>query len=192
MSRPTVNTFGPGAGRKLRVDPPLASQLLPLVYDELRHLARRYLRKEYAGPSLQPTALVHEAYLQLAEQHRVEWRSKTHFLAVGALAMRRILVDHARRRRAQKRGGQLLRIPLESSLCLAPGENPDVLAVDDALHRLAELDPRQAQIAELRVFGGLTLEETAEQLALSKRTIEREWSMLRAWLRRELSNATRS
>lgn len=192
MSDRTTGTSKSLNGRKLRVDPPAASQLLPLVYDELRHLARRYLRQEYAGPSIQPTALVHEAYLQLAKQDRVEWRSKTHFLAVGALAMRRILVDHARRRRAEKRGGKLLRIPLETSLRLAPGENPDVLAVDDALRRLAEVDPRQAQIAELRVFGGLTLEQTAEQLGLSKRTIEREWSMLRAWLRRELSEEPRS
>jgi len=162
-------------------------RLVPLVYDELRRQAAGFLRKESPGHSLQPTALVHEVFLKLADQTRVSWKGRSHFFAIGAQAMRRILVDHARKKKRVKRGGGRQRITLEEALVLSPRRGEDVLDLDDALVRLAQLDSRQAQIVEMRFFGGLTVQEVAEVLGVSKRTVEAEWTMIRAWLRRELT-----
>lgn len=164
-----------------------AEQLMPLVYDEMRALARSMLNQEIPGHTLQPTALVNEAYLKLADQNRVNWKGKTHFFAIGAKVMRRILVDHARGRKRQKRGGGMRRITLADDLRVSSRNDEDVLAIEEALEKLATLDPRQAEIIELRFFGGLTVEEVAQVLQVSKRTVESDWTMARAWLRRELS-----
>jgi RNA polymerase sigma factor (TIGR02999 family) len=164
-----------------------AERFLPLVYDEFRELAAMYLQREPPGHTLQPTALVHEAFLKLIDQKRVNWRGRTHFFAVGAQAMRRILVDHARARLRIKRGGQRDRIELSDELTISPQRDEDLLAVDEALAKLATIDKRQADIVEMRFFGGMTVEEVAQELGLSKRTIEAEWTHVRAWLRRELS-----
>lgn len=161
--------------------------LVPLVYDELRRLAAGYLRRELPGNSLQPTALVHEAVLKLSQQSRVDWRGRTHVLAIGAKAMRRILVDHARRKRRTKHGGRLKRIELDEAAALSPQRDADLLRVDEALETLASIDERQATIVEMRFFGGMTVAEVAEALGVSKRTVESEWTMVRAWLRRELA-----
>ena len=162
-------------------------QLMPLVYDELHRLAGSYLRRERSGHTLQPTALVNEAYLRLIDQRQSHWQNRSQFFGVVAQLMRRILVDHARARHAVKRGGPHLSLP--SSHADRFGEQPDVdlLALHDALNRLAELDPHQSQIVELRFFGGLTIEETADVMHISHATVEREWKVARAWLRRELS-----
>jgi len=168
---------------------PAAEKLLAIVYDDLRALAEKYLRGEPAGHTLQPTALVHEAYMKLVDQTRVDWKGRTHFFAVGAQAMRRILVDHARRRRAAKRGGDRHRIDVDEQLLAAGRRDEDLLDLDEALDRLATLDEQQAQMVEMRFFGGLSVAETAEALGISKRTAEREWTMVRSWLRRELTGA---
>ena len=167
-----------------------AEQLMPLVFDELHELARRMLRRESPGHTLQPTALVHEAYLRMVGHSEIDWKGKTHFFAIGARNMRRILVDHARHKKRQKRGGEMTRIPLTDELCVSNRRDEDVLAIEDALNKLAKLDPRQAQIVELRFYGGLTVEEVAEVLGVSKRTVESDWTIVRAWLRRELSAET--
>ncbi|HET6883973.1 MAG TPA: ECF-type sigma factor [Pirellulales bacterium] len=164
----------------------MVDQLVPLVYDELRRVAGRYLRRESPGNTLQPTALVHEAFLKLAEQQRVDWQGRTHVLAIGAKAMRRILVDHAKRKRRTRHGGGFKRIELDETAALSPQRDEDLLAVDEALEKLATIDARQATIVELRFFGGMTVAEVAESLGVSKRTVESEWTMVRAWLRREL------
>ncbi len=169
-----------------------AEQLMPLVYDEFRRLADDYLRQETRAITLQPTALVHEAYLKLIDQTRVNWQGRTHFFAVGAQAMRRILVDHARARHRAKRGGGWQRVTLDEHLLLSPQRDADLLAVDEAIEKLAKLDPRQARIVELRFFGGLSVEEVAEVLGVSKRTVENEWKIIRAWLRRELSEEAKT
>jgi RNA polymerase sigma-70 factor (ECF subfamily) len=166
-----------------------ADQLLPIVYDDLHALAEKYLRAEPAGHTLQPTALVHEAYMKLVDQTRVDWQGRTHFFAVGAQAMRRILVDHARRRRAVKRGGDRQRITVDEQLLAEGRRDEDLLALDEALKKLADLDTQQAKMVELRFFGGLNVAETATALGMSKRTAEREWTMVRSWLRRELTEA---
>jgi RNA polymerase sigma-70 factor (ECF subfamily) len=171
---------------------PEVDELVPLVYVELRRLAANYLRHEPPGHTLQPTALVNEAFLKLAAQNQVDWQGRTHVLAIGAQAMRRILVDHAKRKRRTKRGGKFQRIALDESALLTPERDEDLLAVDEALDRLALIDERQAAIVELRFFGGLSVQEVAETLGLSKRTIEHEWTMVRAWLRRELSEGERT
>ena len=164
-----------------------AQQLLPLVYDELRRLAGQYLKAERAGHTLQPTALVHEAYLRLVDQSRVDWQGKTHFLAVGAAAMRRILIDHARGKKRQKRGGNWERILLEES-GLAGGRGASgLIELDDALRKLGALDEQQARIVELRFFGGLTVEEVAHVLGVSKRKVEADWTHAKAWLRAALA-----
>jgi RNA polymerase sigma-70 factor (ECF subfamily) len=167
-------------------------ELVPLVYDELRRIAAGYLRGESPGNTLQPTALVHEAFLKLADQHRVDWQGRTHVLAIGAKAMRRILVDHAKCKRRGKRGGGRKRIQLDETTALSVDRDEDLLAVDEALEKLAEIDQRQATIVELRFFGGMTVEEVAETLGLSKRTVESEWTLVRAWLRRELGKGESS
>ncbi len=164
-----------------------AERLMPLLYSEFHRLAEEYLRHEPRGHTLQPTALVNEAYLRLIDQTRVKWQGRTHFFAVGAQAMRRILVDHARAKRRAKRGGGRQRIALDEGLTISPRRDADLLALDDALDKLAQVDPRQAQIVEMRFFGGLTVAEVAQVLGVSKRTVESEWKVVRAWLRRELS-----
>ncbi|MGI9515437.1 MAG: sigma-70 family RNA polymerase sigma factor [Pirellulaceae bacterium] len=175
------------AGPKNADHPNLDAQ----VYDELRRLAASYLNYERPGHTLRPTGLVHEAYLKLAGQN-AEIAGRTHFFALAAQAMRRILVDHARTRNRVKRGGGLNRISFDDALVVNLENEGDLLAVDEALSRLAELDPRQAQIVEMRFFGGMTVEEVAEALGLSRRTVEREWTMARAWLRQQLSEDDQS
>jgi len=168
-------------------DTSAADRLMPLVYTELRQIAQGCLRNERPGHTLQPTALVHEVFLKLVDQTRVNYRGRTHFLALSAQAMRRILVDHARAKARDKRGGGRPRIELDESLTVSARRDEDLLALDEALEKLAKLDPRQAKIVELRFFGGMTVEEVAEALDVSKRTVESEWTMVRAWLRRELA-----
>jgi RNA polymerase sigma factor (TIGR02999 family) len=165
-------------------------QLVPLVYDDLRRLAAGYMRRETPGHSLQPTALVHEAYVRLIDQNRVQWRNRAHFFGVAASMMRRILVDDARKRRAEKRGGGAERVTLVNDGVAAPERHDiDVLALHDSLERLAAFDRQQERIVELRYFGGLTIEETAEVVGVSAATIVREWTIAKAWLRAELSGA---
>ena len=161
-------------------------QLVPLLYDDLRHVAAACMRREPAGHSLQPTALVHEAYVRLIDQRRVKSRNRAHFFGVAAELMRRILVDHARARRANKRGGELERVTLVGDEAIAAPEI-DLLALHEALRRLAEFDARKERIVELRYFGGLTIEEAAEVVGISKATVVREWTIAQAWLRAELS-----
>ncbi len=164
-----------------------ADRLMPMVYEEFRRLAQSYLGREDTAHTLQPTALVNEAYLKLIDQTRVNWQGRTHFFAVGAQVMRRILVDHARGKQREKRGGGRQRIALDEQLTISPSRDEDLLALDEALDKLSAIDARQARIVELRFFGGLTVDEVAEVLGVSKRTVEAEWTMIRAWLRRELS-----
>ena len=164
-------------------------QLVPVVYEELRRQAKRYLRHEAAGHTLQTTALVHEAYLRLVDQRHARWESRTQFFGVAAQLMRRILVDHARRHHAAKRGGSAISEPLEEDTAAAQERDVDVVALDEALTRLAAFDERQARVVELRYFTGLGIEETAEVLGISPATVKREWVMARAWLKRELSAA---
>jgi RNA polymerase sigma factor (TIGR02999 family) len=164
-----------------------SDDLLPLVYDELRRLAEGYLRRERSGHTLQPTALVHEAYIRLVDQTRVDWQGRTHFLAVGAQMMRRLLIEHARRRSRRRRGGDRLRITLDADVAPIAGQDLDLVAIRDALQRLATLDPRQARVVELRFFAGLTVAEVAQVLKVSQRTVEGDWTHARAWLRRELT-----
>lgn len=164
-----------------------AEQLAPMVYDELRQLAAAYLKREPPGHTLQPTALVNEAFMKLVDQTRVDWQGRAHFIAVGAQMMRRILVDHARGKQRQKRGGGWRRVFLQEPLTLSPERDEDVVALDDALQKLEKLHPRQARMIELRFFGGLTVEECARVLDVSERTIRNDWRTAKAWLRRELS-----
>lgn len=169
-------------------DPHAPARLFEAVYAELRRLADRYLRGDGAARSLQPTELVHEMYLRISAGKRVDWRGRTHFFAVGARVMRRILVDRARARGRTKRGGGSPTAVLDDSLAVSPERDWDVLALDELLADLQEVDARQAQIVELRFFGGLNVQEVADVLGLSKRTVEAEWTIVRAWLRRELSS----
>ncbi len=162
-------------------------RLMPLVYDELHRLARGYLRRERRNHTLQPTALVHEAYLRLIDQQRVSWHNRAHFFGIAAQMMRRILVDHARLHDAAKRGDGGYHLSLDHVDQAVNQQAVDLLALDEALGRLAALSPQQSRIVELRYFGGLTIEETAALLGVSHATVEREWSVARAWLRRELS-----
>lgn len=167
-------------------DDSAVNRLLPLVYDELRALAQTYLQAERRNHTLQATALVHEAYVRLVKQDAVEWHDRAHFFAVASQAIRRILVDHARARATAKRGGDRARVALEDCVDLPAAPDVDLVALDAALARLAELHPRQAQVVELRFFGGLSLPEIADYLGVSSRTADGDWSMARAWLRREL------
>ncbi len=163
-------------------------KLMPLVYTELRHLAGHYLRAERIGHTLQPTALVHEAYLRLVGQDRADWQNRAHFMGVAAQLMRRILVDYARRRLAGKRGGIAVKVDLDGvDLGAGTPKLEEILAVDEALRRLSELDPQQGRVVELRYFAGLTVEETGEALGISTRTVKRDWAVAEAWLRCELS-----
>jgi RNA polymerase sigma factor (TIGR02999 family) len=174
-------------GRASQGDPQALSALMPLVYDELRRLARGYLYREKAGQTIQPTALVHEAYLRLVDAKQQDWRTRAHFVAIAAISMRQILIERARARAAQKRGGERVRVTLDEELVEAPESTFDVLAVDQALTRLADIDAEQARIVELRFFGGLTIEESAQALGVSPATVKRHWTMARAWLQREVS-----
>ena len=163
-----------------------AAGLMPLVYDELRRLARGYLERERSDHTLQPTGLVHEAYLRLVDQGTTTWQNRAHFFGVAAQLMRRILVDHARRHRRGKRGGALEKIEFDEALAPSVSRDLNVIALDDALQDLATLNPQHSQIVELRFFGGMTIEEVAEVLDVSPRTVQREWRMARAWLRRQI------
>jgi RNA polymerase sigma factor (TIGR02999 family) len=165
-----------------RGDKSVIERLMPLVYDELHRRAAGYMRQERSDHTLQPTALVHEAYLKLVEQRDATFRNRAHFFAVAAKMMRRILIDHARARLSAKRGGEQNPVSLEDADNLRTDTPHGLLAVDEALKRLESLDPRQEQIVEMRFFGGLTVKETAEVLGVSTRTIEREWTIARAWL----------
>ena len=161
--------------------------LIPLVYDELRRLAKNYLRKERPGHTLQPTALVNEAYLRLADQKSMRWQNRAQFYGIAAQLMRRILVDHVRLKQAEKRGGaQQQRLSITAAGEVAAMPDLDVLALHEALEELGAIDPQQARIVELKFFGGLSIEETAEVLGIGHATVERDWKMARAWLRRKL------
>lgn len=169
-------------------------QLMPLVYDELHRLAGAYLRRERREHTLQPTALVNEAYLKLVRQRTIRWQNRAQFFGVAAQLMRRILVDHARANYAAKRGGDRVNVSLKNIGAFGTQGEADVLALHDVLNRLEEIDPDQSRIVELRFFGGLTIEETAEVMQVSHSTVEREWKIAKAWLKRELtkSELTRS
>ncbi|BCS32017.2 DNA-directed RNA polymerase sigma-70 factor [Luteitalea sp. TBR-22] len=165
-----------------------AARLFPIVYDQLRRLAAAALRRERADHTLQPTALVHEAFLRLVDIPEARWSNRGHFVAIAARAMRRVLVDHARGRSALKRRSAEVRVPLDDvDVPSGPAGDVDLVALDEALARLASVDERQARIVELRFFGGLTVEETAVLMGSSPRTVKRDWHMARAWLRRELA-----
>ena len=161
-------------------------KLMPMVYEELRRLAKRYMSRQRPGHTLQTTALVNEAYLRLIDSSRVRWQNRAHFFAVSARLMRRILVDFARSRNNLKRGGRVQRVTLDNELQVASERGTDLIALDDALKELASFNQRQSQIVELRYFGGLSEEETAEVLKVSPRTVGRDWSQARAWLYRQL------
>ena len=161
-------------------------RLLPQIHDELRKLAASYLRKERPDHTLQPTALVNEAFLRLVDQRSAKWQNRAHFFGIAAQAMRRILVDHARAHSAGKRGGAVRKVSLDDANIIGPQVDVDLLALDEALTRLAAMDPQQSRIVELRFFGGLTMEETAEVMRISPATIGREWRMAKAWLSAEL------
>jgi RNA polymerase sigma-70 factor, ECF subfamily len=166
--------------------------LMPLVHAELHAVARRYLGREGPGHTLQPSALVNEAYLRLVGEREMKWKNRAHFIAVTAQLMRFILVDHSRRKRYSKRGGGRIRITFDEKLAVAPERADELLALDEALTRLAALDERKSRIAELRYFGGLSVEETAEALSVSVATVMRDWRLTKAWLQRELSDRMRS
>jgi|HubBroStandDraft_4_1064222.scaffolds.fasta_scaffold09673_2 RNA polymerase sigma-70 factor (ECF subfamily) len=163
-----------------------ASKLIPLVYAEMRRLAGAYMRRERGDHTLQPTALVNEAYLKLVEQRSVDWQSRSHFFGIAAQVMRRILVDHARGHMRDKRGGGQKPVPIDEALVFAPEQSEEFLKLDDALERLTKLDERQGKIVELRFFGGLTVDQTADLMGISAKTVKRDWSMAKAWLHGEM------
>ena len=169
-----------------RGDAQAADQLLPLVYEELRRLAHRYMGRERKGHTLQTSGLVNEAYLRLVDQSRVHWQNRAHFFGIAAQMMRRILVDYARSRGYAKRGGDLRPVSLDEAAIVSEDRAANVVALDDALTSLAAVDPRKSQIVELRFFSGLSIEETAEVLAVSPGTVMRDWTLAKAWLRREM------
>jgi RNA polymerase sigma factor (TIGR02999 family) len=163
-------------------------ELIPLVYDELHRQAKRFLRHERGNHTLQTSALINEAYLKLVGQRNVGFESRTHFFAIAARLMRRILVDHARSKHREKRGGDATELPLDEALYVAERQpNVDLVALDEALNRLAEVDPQQARIVELRYFSGLTLEETAAAMKISRTSVAEDWNVAKAWLHRELT-----
>ena len=175
-------------GKLQQGDPQAAERLIPLVYQELRRIAGAHMRDERAGHTLQPTALIHEAWMRLANQKRVDWRDRSHFFGVASRMMRRVLVDYARARLAGKRGGGEAALNLDWVEVQAdPGKLEEILAFDEALERLRALDPRQVEIVEMHYFAGMTVEETAQALGMAPRSVDREWAMARTWLRRELT-----
>lgn len=173
--------YGMGNG-----DPTAEAKLVPLVYEELRRLAAYHMRRERPDHTLQATALVHEAFLRLTEQKGISWQGKAHFFGIASQLMRRILVDHARGRLRTKRGGGRQKLSLDESLLLTEARSEELVSVNESLDRLAKLDPRQARIVELRFFGGLSVEETAEVTGVSPKTVKRDWSLAKAWLYQEL------
>jgi RNA polymerase sigma factor (TIGR02999 family) len=191
VQRQSDNKIGELVERSQAGDVAAAAELMPLVYDELRRIAGAYMRRERPGQTIQPTALVHEAYLRLLADKKQAWEGRTHFLAIAANSMRQILVERARARHTQKRGGDRERVTLDEG-ALRGGDDAvdeaalDLLALDEALDRLAALDAQQARVVELRFFGGLTIEETAAELDISPATVKRHWTLARAWLRREV------
>lgn len=164
--------------------------LIPLVHADLHKRAERYMRRERRGHTLQATALIHETYLRLIDVQQVRWRNRAHFFAMAARLMRRILVDHARERRCQKRGGETRRVSFDEGLVLSPGRGEDIVALDEALNALSEFDPRKGQVVECRFFGGLSGEETAEALDVSLETVKRDWRLAKSWLLRRLGETT--
>ena len=169
-------------------DPGAPGKLLPLVYDELRRLAHGYMRRERSDHTLQATALVHEAYIQLVDWKNVSWQNRAHFFAAAAKMMRKILVDYAREKNALKRGGGLRTIALDDAVSFADRKQVDLIPLDDAISALAEFDPQQARIVEMRFFGGLSIEETAHTLGISESTVKRDWQIAKAWLFNRLKN----
>ena len=163
--------------------------LYPLVYDELHRLARRYMSRERKGHTLQTTALIHEAYVRLVDQKNVLWANRSHFFAISAQIMRRILIDHARRHQYAKRGGGARQVSLEEAATVVPDQSEELLRLDEALKSLAEMDPRRSQVVELRYFGGLNNEEIAGVLHISENTVTRDWNMARAWLYQQLTGS---
>jgi RNA polymerase sigma-70 factor, ECF subfamily len=163
-------------------------KLTPLIYDELRRIAHRYVQRERNGHTLQTTALVNEAYLRLAGQEKIEWQNRAHFFAVSAQVMRHILIDHARRRRFAKHGGDAQQVSLEEASLMTEQRAAELVALDEALDELAKLDPRKSHVVELRYFGGLSLEETAEVLEVSVMTVRRDWRAAKAWLFRRMKD----
>ncbi len=162
-------------------------RLIPIVYEELRRQAARYLRRERHDHTLQTTALIHEAYLRLIDQQHVRWQNRAHFYGIAAQLMRRILVDHARKGQARKRGGSAVKLPLDEAVVRSKGRDLNLVALDEALARLAAIDERKGRIVELKYFSGLSTEEVAEVLGVSPATVRHDWSLAKAWLRRELS-----
>jgi RNA polymerase sigma factor (TIGR02999 family) len=183
FARVTELLIAAGDGRREALD-----ELVPLLYDDLRRLAAAHMRREPAGHSLQPTALVHETYVRLVDQRQAKWLNRAHFFAAAAGVMRRILVDLARVRRADKRGGQLARVTLAENVATDNPREIDVLALHESLERMSSFSPRQERIVELRYFGGLTIEETAAVLGISDATVVREWTIAKAWLRAALTS----
>jgi RNA polymerase sigma factor (TIGR02999 family) len=167
-------------------------RLMPIVYDELRRMAARYLHRERGDHTLQATALVHEAFLKLIDQRQVRWQNRAHFFGIAAQLMRRILVDHARIHLSDKRGGSVTRVSLDEAIVAANQKDVDVVALDEALGRLAAFDPDQGRLVELRFFGGLTIDEAAEVLGTSPATVKREWALAKAWLHRALRAEARA
>jgi RNA polymerase sigma factor (TIGR02999 family) len=165
-------------------------RLLPLVYSELRRLARCYMRRERPGHTLQTTALVNEAYLRLIDARQVQWQNRAHFLGIAAQLMRRILVDFARERKYQKRGGGALRVSFQERLAISPAQDEEVMALDEALSALAQVDERKSRVVEMRFFGGLNEQEIATALGVSEETVRRDWRLAKAWLLRRLSEGT--
>ena len=165
-------------------------RLMPLVYEELKRIAARYLHCERSDHTLQTTALVHEAYLRLVDETRIQWQGRTHFFGVAATLIRNILVDHARSQRAAKRGGGVAHVSLEEAFAAGAEKDADILAVDDALNALSKIDPQQARIVELRFFAGLSIEETADVLQISASTVKRDWILAKTWIYRALSPST--
>jgi RNA polymerase sigma factor (TIGR02999 family) len=164
-------------------------RLMPIVYNELRRIAARYLHSERTGHTLQTTALVHEAYLRLVDETHIQWQGRAHFFGVAATLIRNILVDHARTQKAAKRGGGAQKLSLDEALAVPAGHETDILAVDDALQALSKIDKQQGRIVELRFFAGLTIEETAEILQISLSTVKRDWILAKTWIYRELSHS---
>jgi RNA polymerase sigma factor (TIGR02999 family) len=164
-----------------------ASRIFPIVYKELRRLAAHYMRGERSGQTIQPTELVHEAYLRLVGQERIQWQGRTHFFAMAATSMRRILVERARRKLAEKHGGGGEKVQLEEALVFSLEKSKDMVALDDALKRLEKISPRQSRVVELRFFGGLEMKEIAKIEAVSLRTVKEDWSLARAWLHHEIA-----
>jgi RNA polymerase sigma-70 factor, ECF subfamily len=167
-----------------------ANELIPLIYDDLRRMAGAYMKGERRGHTLQSTALVHEAYVRLTGGEPAQWQNRAHFFAIAAHTMRQVLLDYARRRRADKRGGTGVRkVDIDAELLICAGSLEDVIAIDEVLERLAQIDPRQSRLIELRFFAGLSVEEAAEVMGVSSITIKREWRSAKAWLHRELATA---